>query len=457
MRVSYLRWTYSILSICFIVTFSSCAKEGLGEDFQDAPEPNSEFVHAVSIDEAETQLVGLLSDMEEAATRSGEVFAPRKIVSRYSTGTPVATRTEGEIEPYVHVFNFENNDGFAIMSGDDRVDPLLALTFSGELTPETEVENPGMIIFLSNMEELYTNEIKSYDEASSRVASAGNREVYGPWKSWYYGMHGGNCNVQWGQGYPYNMYCPLKNGSRTATGCVATAVAQLMSVYKHPASYGEYTFDWSEMNKHINSSHAYAPAYSQIARLMQQLGLSKNLDMKYGLSSEGGSGANPANIPRTLKNFGFSNGGSLQGYNTNTVVSELRYGYHVLIGGCESRTLHKKKFLGITIKKYYTYSAGHRWLAHGLLERARTISTYNSDNVLVSEREESVWYPLCNFGWGGYGDGYYLSGAFDTNKGPAYDWVGPHTRSDAGDTSAENETTPNNFQYNMTAVIGIRK
>lgn len=238
MRVSYLRWAYSILSICFIVTFSSCAKEGLGEDFQDAPEPNSEFVHAVSIDEAETQLVGLLSDMEEAATRSGEVFAPRKIVSRYSTGTPVATRTEGEIEPYVHVFNFENNDGFAIMSGDDRVDPLLALTFSGELTPETEVENPGMIIFLSNMEELYTNEIKSYDEASSRVASAGNREVYGPWKSWYYGMHGGNCNVQWGQGYPYNMYCPLKNGSRTATGCVATAVAQLMSVYKHPASYG---------------------------------------------------------------------------------------------------------------------------------------------------------------------------------------------------------------------------
>lgn len=50
MRVSYLRWAYSILSICFIVTFSSCAKEGLGEDFQDAPEPNSEFVHAVSID-----------------------------------------------------------------------------------------------------------------------------------------------------------------------------------------------------------------------------------------------------------------------------------------------------------------------------------------------------------------------------------------------------------------------
>lgn len=34
---------------------------------------------------------------------------------------------------------------------------------------------------------------------------------------------------------------------------------------------------------------------------------------------------------------------------------------------------------------------------------------------------------------------------------------GPHTRSDAGDTSAENESTPNNFQYNMMAVIGIRK
>lgn len=281
--------------------------------------------------------------------------------------------------------------------------------------------------------------------------------VYGSWKTWYYGMYGGNCNVQWDQGFPYNMYCPLENGSRTVTGCVATAVAQLMSVYEYPSSYGEYSFDWNEMNKHINASYSYPPAYSQIARLMQQLGLGKNLNMEYGLSSQGGSGANPENIPRTLKKFGFSNGGSLKDYNTETVVSELRQGYHILIGGYESRTLHKNKFLGITVKKYYTYSGGHRWLAHGLLQRVRTISTYNSNNVLVSEKEECEWYPLCNFGWGGSCDGYYLSGAFDTAIGPAYNWSGPFTRSDLGGELVENESTPNNFQFKMTMVTGIRK
>lgn len=435
----------------------SCTKDDFGDNLLNESEPNSEFLHTITIDAAEAQLVEILSDMEGIATRSGEASKSRKIASRYSTGSPIATRADENFEPYVHVFNFEDNEGFAIMSGDDRVNPLLALTFNGELTQETEVDNPGMIVFLANMEEHYVNEIKAHDELLSAVAATGNRVVYGEWKTWYYGMYGGNCNVQWGQNYPYNMYCPLKNGSHTVTGCVATAVAQLMSVYEYPTSYGGYTFNWDAMNKHINFSNSYVPAYSQIARLMQQLGLSQNLNINYGLSSEGGSGADPANIPRTLKNFGFSNGGSLNGYNTNTVVSELRQGRHILIGGFESRTLHKKKFLGIKIKKYYTYSGGHRWLAHGLLERERTISIYNSNNVLISETNESIWYPLCNFGWDGYGDGYYLSGAFDVNRGPSYNWVGPYTRSDSDNEIMEDEGTPNNFQYKVTAVTGIRK
>lgn len=399
----------------------------------------------------------LLLDLESVSTRSGDEIRPRKIVSRYSMGAPISTRAIGDITPYVHVFNFEDNQGFAIMSGDDRVNPLLALTFNGELTPDTEIDNPGMIVFLANMEKKYMEEIRKYDETLDGDTSLEYRVVYGPWKTWYYGMYGGNCNVQWGQHVPYNMHCPLKNGLRTLTGCVATAVAQLMSVYQYPESYEGYSFDWSEMNKHISTRYSYTPAHEQIARLMQQLGLSKNLDMNYGLPSEGGSGANPKNIPKTLRNFGFSKGGSLSSYETDRVVAELKYGYHVLIGGYESRTLHKNKFLGITTSTYYTYSGGHRWLAHGLLQRVRTISKYNSSNELISEKEVSMWYPLCNFGWNGYGDGYYLSGAFDTNKGAEEEWNGPRLRSSSDKENPESEGSPNNFQYNMTVVTGIRK
>lgn len=87
-----------------------------------------------------------------------------------------------------------------------------------------------------------------------------------------------------------------------------------------------------------------------------------------------------------------------------------------------------------------------------------TVSEYNYySNELVRQKEEVVWYPLCNFGWNGLSDGYYLSGAFDTHKGPAYEWNGPNTRSKTENETHENEGTAGNFQYKMTAVIGIRK
>ena len=44
----------------------------------------------------------------------------------------------------------------------------------------------------------------------------------------------------------------------------------------------------------------------------------------------------------------------------------------------------------------------HCWLLHGLM----SIGAKN--------------YFLCNFGWGGYGDGYYFAGAFDSKNGPDY-------------------------------------
>lgn len=169
------------------------------------------------------------------------------------------------------------------------------------------------------------------------------------------------------------------------------------------------------------------------------------------------SGADPQNIPRTLKNFGFSSGGRLENYNTDAVINELQYGHHVLIGGYDTRKKHKTKILGIKINTYSTYSGGHRWLAHGLLKRVRKVSQYDRNNKLINEWDEVVWYPLCNFGWDGYGDGYYLSGAFDVNKQPAYKRNGPHMRSSSEKDSYENEGTPNNFQYKMTAVLGIRK
>ena len=73
-----------------------------------------------------------------------------------------------------------------------------------------------------------------------------------------------------------------------------------------------------------------ADAQNQIARLMEQLGSSQNLSANYGLNA---TGAPMHRIPRTLENFGYSNGGSYLPYDTTAVVNELSTGHPVLVEG----------------------------------------------------------------------------------------------------------------------------
>jgi len=86
-------------------------------------------------------------------------------------------------------------------------------------------------------------------------------------------------NTLWGQDNPYNIYCPKYNGLQCPTGCVATALAQIMRYHQWPRtgtgtiayrtdthklsiSYDFSTafFDWSQIND------AYSPVeYAQDA------------------------------------------------------------------------------------------------------------------------------------------------------------------------------------------------
>ena len=59
--------------------------------------------------------------------------------------------------------------------------------------------------------------------------------------------------VQWGQYVPYNLYCP----TGMPTGCLATALAQVMAYHKYPSSYNGYNFNWTLMlsvTKQTNST-----------------------------------------------------------------------------------------------------------------------------------------------------------------------------------------------------------
>lgn len=137
--------------------------------------------------------------------------------------------------------------------------------------------------------------------------------------------------TKWAQGSPYNNLCPkrkdLTDGTKCVTGCVATAMAQVMNYHKYPATGNGYisyetnwskslsanladiTFDWGNMSDTYddNSSDAQKEA---VANLMKACGYSVYMD--YNAKDENGkysgsSGATSVDIPYALiNNFGYN-------------------------------------------------------------------------------------------------------------------------------------------------------
>lgn len=442
---------YFVLFISSLLV--SCTNDiELGDLSSNEDKSNS---YAISLNEAKSDLESLLYDLDGVYSRSFGDSKHRKIKSSYSILlNSQISRAEESDSTIIHVFNFENNEGYAIMSGDSRLPSLISLTDSGSLEEDEEIEDPGVAIFLEGMDNLYNERSHNLQNdymidvlggGSSGDSSGQSYDVYEKWENIIYHQNG-VCPVKWNQNSPYNKYCPLNNNQPTYTGCVATAVAQLMAIYKYPQSYNGYSFSWNDMTQWKYAYECSTIGQDNIARLMQQLGLKNNLNVTYGID---GSSAKTEDIIRTLRSFGYSNSGTLNDYSTSKIVAELKNGHGVLICGFS----HKKviSFLGIKIKN--VYSGGHQWLAHGLLERRREIKHYNSNGGLISTSYETHWYPLCNWGWGGLNDGYYLSEAFDTTKGYCYSENATSSRS----SNPVEGTADYNYQFKLTAITGIRK
>jgi hypothetical protein len=104
--------------------------------------------------------------------------------------------------------------------------------------------------------------------------------------------------TRWSQNYPYNKLNPVVGDDLTLTGCVQTAMAQIMRYHAHPtAGTGVFVHDWNGrtltavMNRPFNWTampdkvNGSVPEYQQeeVAALMRDLGILNQAD--FGVSS----------------------------------------------------------------------------------------------------------------------------------------------------------------------------
>lgn len=233
--------------------------------------------------------------------------------------------SKGEItlsqESY-YVFPNANSKGFTIVSGDDRLPEIVGYSSQGSYDENNLPE--GFISFMKAYQNLYNKvnlgdaealknlaEIKAW--RNKKNASAASTSAVAPLLG----------NIEWDQTSPYNNMCPRYDSVHVAaTGCVATAMAQVMAYYKYPKQLKadipgyvnrwngipmeipaitreEGIYDWDNMlpkyNKEANATQQQKDA---VAKLMYHCGAA--VQMTYGQES-----AASVSASKLAKYFGY--------------------------------------------------------------------------------------------------------------------------------------------------------
>ncbi|MBR6171425.1 MAG: C10 family peptidase [Bacteroidaceae bacterium] len=209
-----------------------------------------------------------------------------------------------------YVFNAEGNDGFVIVSGDDRTTPILGYANNGNLDMENLPDN------LKWWLESYAAQIAALGDEQEAAAPT----VLGP-------AIEPLVQSKWAQDLPYNSMCPDGNYidydeagfdryDRCVVGCVPVAMAQVMYYWKWPEScpaVDSYevtegktlkglpatTFRWDDMTDFYSYLSSDESVHA-VAELMRYCGQAVHIVYGTGVTS---GYANPSAI---IKTFGYS-------------------------------------------------------------------------------------------------------------------------------------------------------
>ena len=276
-----------------------------------------------------------------------------------------ATATQ---QPY-YIFNDEAGKGFVVIAGDDKMGKVLA--YSKEASIDMTNLNPEARYLFDTYRQVYEELSKNKTLTTRAGAATKAADAVQPL-----------LKSKWGQDYPYSKQ------TRYMTGCVATAVAQVMYYHKWPAqgkgqeSYmvkfdntvrsADFTkshYDWDNMLLDYNRRNITTKQEDAVALLMNDVGIATN--MQY---TDRASGTQSYMAERALRNYFDYDAAmvtrSYEGVDNfiEIVKEELRNGFPLYISG-DSKT-----------------GGGHAWVCDGFDEEDRF---------------------HMNFGWNGQANGYY--------------------------------------------------
>lgn len=307
---------------------------------------------------------------------------------------PNHTYADGNGNPIMYVFNI-GDYGFVIAGADRSFTPIVGYSFNGAFDANRLPDN------LKAWLEGYVDDVVAVKNSNTKSAEiiAAQRDFRNEWDalerggSSYYDAKGPKAvealvETRWDQGTGYNNYCPEYNGGHSVTGCVATAMAQIIRYHRFPSTgyyhrqyvhsvYGSLRADFDSAHYDYslmpNSVSGYSNSAQQhaVSQLCYHCGVAVKMNYQSYLHTDG-SGAHSQDVPEAFQFFGYTNSFYLDKNSNSTIWDSLLR--HDLDAG---RPV------------YYSGSnsdGGHAFVCDGYRNNGR--------------------YHF-NFGWSGYGDGFY--------------------------------------------------
>lgn len=302
---------------------------------------------------------------ESQALAKARLFMPGKSFSICRTAKKSYTGlelTNGDMPFYV--FNAEGNAGFVIVSGDDRTKEILAFSETGVFDENNLPDNVKWWLGY------YAQVIFSIEDSSIEYKSSTSsmKDAITPM-----------IQTNWHQRNPYNNQCVF-GGMRCVTGCVATAMAQVVNYYRYPnkvAAIDGYTCDYTIPALPATTLNWKNMTNDDIAKLCRYCG--QSVEMDYGVF---GSGAVTEEVSLSLVKY--------FGYNKSTHAI-YREGYV------------PEEWENVI---YQELAAGHPVLYSGR-------STTGYGHAFVCDGYKYGYYHV-NWGWGGDYDGYFVLTVMDS-------------------------------------------
>ena len=313
---------------------------------------------------------------------------------------PLHHESDGQENAPYHVFNIGGNDGFVIASGDDCAYAILGYSDSGSFDADNIPD--GMKAML--------------DFYAEQISTCSNNPTHARRKSTTtYPAVKTMLTTRWGQYHPYNANCPIdpSTNKRCVTGCVATAMAQLMYYYREYSTreimkdIPPYNIDldkerrvegvpkgtpidWDNMLDDYEGSYTEVQEQA-VANLMLYCGTA--VQMEYGSSSSGAWNA----------------------YILSSFVKYFDYDDDI----CE---------------KYRSDHTDAEWetMVYEELGKGRPVYYAASSHAFIVDGHDGKGYVHINWGWNGWNDNFFLLSA-----------------------TAANEEIMGGYKYGQTAFFGV--